>query len=137
MFQNVFIRLANKTRSIQTSVKYVNFLRVVGPLPVSARHLTDVKDARPFDTSLLEFLVCPLSKKQLRCKIDSEGSRSTSGTSTTGIKPIDTKSQDLDLQHCINIVFREYCSQYVFLIYSYHTGSHSLPIWTSLFCSCG
>ncbi|KAK6319958.1 hypothetical protein J4Q44_G00090650 [Coregonus suidteri] len=66
MFQNALRRLSNETRSFQTSVKYVHFLRGVGPLRVSARHLTDVKDAQPFDTSLLEFLVCPLSKKQLR-----------------------------------------------------------------------
>nr|ACO08812.1 preY, mitochondrial precursor [Oncorhynchus mykiss] len=66
MFQNALRRLCNETLRFQTSVKYVNFLRGVRPLPVSARHLTDVKDALPFDTSLLEFLVCPLSKKQLR-----------------------------------------------------------------------
>ncbi|KAK6317975.1 hypothetical protein J4Q44_G00112660 [Coregonus suidteri] len=41
-----------------------------GPLPVSARHLTDGKDAQHFDTSLLEFLVCPLSKKQLRYEVN-------------------------------------------------------------------
>uniref|UniRef100_A0A8C8IDV8 Protein preY, mitochondrial n=1 Tax=Oncorhynchus tshawytscha TaxID=74940 RepID=A0A8C8IDV8_ONCTS len=41
--------------------------RGVGPLPVSVRHLTVVKD---FHTSLLEFVVCPLSKKQLRYEVN-------------------------------------------------------------------
>ncbi|KAL0968550.1 hypothetical protein UPYG_G00268340 [Umbra pygmaea] len=66
MFQNVLRRLVNETRSIQSSTKSVSLLRCAGPLPVYGRDLTGGKDISSFDTSLLQFLVCPLSKKQLR-----------------------------------------------------------------------
>lgn len=68
MFQNVVRRLANETFSIKSAVNNVTFLRCIGPVSGTHRHFTDTKDdfTQTFDTSLLEFLVCPLSKRQLK-----------------------------------------------------------------------
>lgn len=68
MSQNALRRLATECRSFNRFVNIETFLR---PLHISARNLSGSggeKDAgkKPFDVSLLEFLVCPLSKKPLR-----------------------------------------------------------------------
>ncbi|XP_036400277.1 protein preY, mitochondrial-like [Megalops cyprinoides] len=71
MLQNAGRRVISIFRSFQKGSSYVSLSQGVRPLQVpSARTLTDdVKDSperQLFDTSLLEFLVCPLSKKPLR-----------------------------------------------------------------------
>lgn len=68
MFRYVFNRLVTETAGFH---RYVNNTPVVGRVrgaAVSLRSFSDVKDEAqpPFDTSLLDFLVCPLSKKPLR-----------------------------------------------------------------------
>ncbi|XP_008278453.1 protein preY, mitochondrial [Stegastes partitus] len=68
MFRNALSRLVTETVRPR---RYVTPGPVVQRLPPSsapARSFTDAKDeARPpFDASLLDFLVCPLSKKPLR-----------------------------------------------------------------------
>ncbi|KAK3535962.1 hypothetical protein QTP70_022863 [Hemibagrus guttatus] len=68
MSQNVLRRLATEYCSFNRCMNIRTFLR---PLQISERNLSGsggVKDAgkKPFDVSLLEFLVCPLSKKPLR-----------------------------------------------------------------------
>ncbi|XP_071380452.1 protein preY, mitochondrial [Centroberyx affinis] len=71
MFQNVLSRLATEAGRVQRCVKYAPLLRPVASAPVSVRSFTDVKDEaqQPFDTSLLQFLVCPLSKKPLKYEV--------------------------------------------------------------------
>ena len=68
MFQHALRRFTTETRSIQRFVRYAPSFHSVPSAFVSTRNFTDVKDVReqPFDTSLLDFLVCPLSKKPLR-----------------------------------------------------------------------
>ncbi|KAB5571619.1 hypothetical protein PHYPO_G00227130 [Pangasianodon hypophthalmus] len=68
MSQNALRRLATGYCSYNRFVNSTTFLR---PLQIWERNLSGsggVKDAgkKPFDVSLLEFLVCPLSKKPLR-----------------------------------------------------------------------
>ncbi|XP_068460164.1 protein preY, mitochondrial [Clinocottus analis] len=62
MFRSVVGRLVTETGRVRT-VAVAQRLTAV-----SCRSFSEVKDAeqQPFDGSLLEFLVCPLSKKPLR-----------------------------------------------------------------------
>ncbi|KAK2841828.1 hypothetical protein Q5P01_012028 [Channa striata] len=57
-----------ETVRISRYVKQGSLLQRITPASVLVRSFTDVKDEvqPPFDASLLEFLVCPLSKKPLR-----------------------------------------------------------------------
>ncbi|XP_031148379.1 protein preY, mitochondrial-like [Sander lucioperca] len=68
MFRNVFGRLLTETIRVHRCVKNAPLTQRAIPASFSARSFSDVKDEaqQPFDTSLLEFLVCPLSKKPLR-----------------------------------------------------------------------
>ncbi|XP_041795069.1 protein preY, mitochondrial-like [Chelmon rostratus] len=68
MFRNVFGRLVTETVRVHRYVKRAPLIRGETAAFVSVRSFSDVKDEvqEPFDTSLLEFLVCPLSKKPLR-----------------------------------------------------------------------
>ncbi|XP_044050067.1 protein preY, mitochondrial-like [Siniperca chuatsi] len=68
MFRNVSGRLVTETVRVHRCVKYAPFTQRVAAASVSVRSFSDVKDdeQQPFDASLLEFLVCPLSKKPLR-----------------------------------------------------------------------
>nr|XP_046250940.1 protein preY, mitochondrial-like [Scatophagus argus] len=68
MFRNVLGRLVTETVLVYRYVKKAPLIQRVTPVSVSVRRLSDVKDEvqQAFDTSLLEFLVCPLSKKPLR-----------------------------------------------------------------------
>ncbi|XP_029993272.1 protein preY, mitochondrial [Sphaeramia orbicularis] len=68
MFYNVLRRLAIEAGSVQRYVNSTAHIRRVGAVCVSVRRFTDVKDGAqpPFDASLLQVLVCPLSKKPLR-----------------------------------------------------------------------
>lgn len=68
MFRNVFGRvLTVNNRILRYGIKVPFVERVPAALP-SLRNFSDTKDEVPhsFDTSLLQFLVCPLSKKPLR-----------------------------------------------------------------------
>ncbi|XP_056908645.1 protein preY, mitochondrial [Takifugu flavidus] len=68
MFRNVFGRvLTVNNRILRYGIKVPFVERVPAALP-SVRNFSDTKDEVPhsFDTSLLQFLVCPLSKKPLR-----------------------------------------------------------------------
>uniref|UniRef100_A0A8C5AL96 Protein preY, mitochondrial n=1 Tax=Gadus morhua TaxID=8049 RepID=A0A8C5AL96_GADMO len=71
MFQHALRRLTTETRSIQRYVRYAPSFHSVPFAFVSTRNFTNVKDdgEQPFDTSLLDFLVCPLSKKPLRYEV--------------------------------------------------------------------
>lgn len=64
MFRNVLHRAVTETVCVHRYVKHAS----LNPASVSVRSFTGAKDEAqpPFDTSLLEFLVCPLSKKPLR-----------------------------------------------------------------------
>ncbi|XP_022601972.1 protein preY, mitochondrial [Seriola dumerili] len=68
MFRNVSGKLVTETVRVHRYVKHAPLIRRVTPSSVSVRSFTDVKDEAqpPFDASLLDFLVCPLSKKPLR-----------------------------------------------------------------------
>ncbi|XP_028455992.1 protein preY, mitochondrial-like [Perca flavescens] len=68
MFRNVFGRLLTEPIRVHSYVKNAPLIQRGTPASVPARSFSDVKDEvqQPFDTSLLEFLVCPLSKKPLR-----------------------------------------------------------------------
>ncbi|XP_049928272.1 protein preY, mitochondrial-like [Epinephelus moara] len=68
MFGNVLGRLVTETLSVHRYVRTVAVLQRVRAASVPVRSFSDVKDEvqQSFDTSLLEFLVCPLSKKPLR-----------------------------------------------------------------------
>lgn len=57
-----------ETVRVRRCVKYVPIVQRTAVAPVFVRSFTDVKDEvqQPFDTAVLEFLVCPLSKKPLR-----------------------------------------------------------------------
>lgn len=68
MSVNVCRRLVNKIISFRGSGSSALFLRGVTPLLTSERQRMFCESAGEvnFDTSLLEFLVCPLSKNQLR-----------------------------------------------------------------------
>ncbi|XP_037538575.1 protein preY, mitochondrial-like [Nematolebias whitei] len=64
MFKNVLSRLATETVRVHRHVRHTEFVKTLTPL----RSFTEAKDEAhpPFDSSLLDFLVCPLSKKPLR-----------------------------------------------------------------------
>ncbi|XP_032394254.1 protein preY, mitochondrial [Etheostoma spectabile] len=64
MFGRVFGRLLTETVRGPSGVKHAPLAQRAA----SARGVSDLKDEAqpPFDTSLLHFLVCPLSKKPLR-----------------------------------------------------------------------
>ncbi|XP_053175291.1 protein preY, mitochondrial-like [Scomber japonicus] len=64
MFRGVVGRLLTQTVGVHRSVKCAP----PAASSVSARSFADVKDEAqpPFDAALLDFLVCPLSKKPLR-----------------------------------------------------------------------
>ncbi|XP_034033074.1 protein preY, mitochondrial-like [Thalassophryne amazonica] len=68
MFHNVLRRLVTETVDVRRYANYTFLLRSLGAVSVSARSFSDVKDEaqQHFDVSLLDFLVCPLSKKPLR-----------------------------------------------------------------------
>uniref|UniRef100_A0A3Q3X3X6 Protein preY, mitochondrial n=1 Tax=Mola mola TaxID=94237 RepID=A0A3Q3X3X6_MOLML len=68
MFRNVLGRLVTETGCVRRYVVKALVTRKVSAASVSVRSFSDVKDevGQPFDVSLLEFLVCPLSKKPLR-----------------------------------------------------------------------
>lgn len=65
MFGNVLGRLVTETVRVR---RYAPLIQRTAPAAVFFRSLTDVKEEvqQAFDTSLLDFLVCPLSKKPLR-----------------------------------------------------------------------
>ncbi|KAM8751031.1 protein preY, mitochondrial [Acanthopagrus schlegelii] len=68
MFRNVLGRLVTDTARVHRYVKSAPVIHRLTPTSVSVRSVSDVKDEvqQAFDASLLEFLVCPLSKKPLR-----------------------------------------------------------------------
>uniref|UniRef100_A0A1A8IBM4 Protein preY, mitochondrial n=1 Tax=Nothobranchius kuhntae TaxID=321403 RepID=A0A1A8IBM4_NOTKU len=68
MFRNVLSRLVTETVRFDRHVKRTAFRQSLTSARVPVRSLTDAKDEvqPPFDSSLLDFLVCPLSKKPLR-----------------------------------------------------------------------
>ncbi|XP_040895225.1 protein preY, mitochondrial-like [Toxotes jaculatrix] len=72
MFRSVLGKVVTETVRVHRCLKHAPLTLRVGPSAVSVRGFADVKDeARPpFDTSVLEFLVCPLSKKPLRYEAD-------------------------------------------------------------------
>lgn len=65
MLGNVLGRLVTETVRVR---RYAPLIQRTAPAAVFFRSLTDVKEEvqQAFDTSLLDFLVCPLSKKPLR-----------------------------------------------------------------------
>ncbi|XP_054476219.1 protein preY, mitochondrial [Anoplopoma fimbria] len=68
MFRNVVGRLVTETGRVHRCVENAPLLQRLTAVSGSVRSFSDVKDEvqQPFDSSLLEFLVCPLSKKPLR-----------------------------------------------------------------------
>ncbi|XP_035521395.1 protein preY, mitochondrial-like [Morone saxatilis] len=70
MFGNVLCRLVTETAGVHRYVSRAPVIQrlTAAALPAPLRSFSDVKDEvqPPFDASLLEFLVCPLSKKPLR-----------------------------------------------------------------------
>ncbi|KAF3689209.1 Protein preY, mitochondrial Precursor [Channa argus] len=68
MFGNVFGSVVIRTSRVTRYVKQASLIQKITPATVFIRSFTGAKDEaqQPFDTSLLEFLVCPLSKKPLR-----------------------------------------------------------------------
>uniref|UniRef100_A0A1A8FRL8 Protein preY, mitochondrial n=1 Tax=Nothobranchius korthausae TaxID=1143690 RepID=A0A1A8FRL8_9TELE len=68
MFRNVLSRLVTETFRFNRHVKQTAFRPSLTSARVPVRSFTDAKDEvqPPFDSSLLDFLVCPLSKKPLR-----------------------------------------------------------------------
>ncbi|KAM9754828.1 protein preY, mitochondrial [Menidia menidia] len=67
MFRNVLSRAVTETVRFHRNVKNAPLVPTLTSARVAVRSFTDVKDEvqPPFDSSLLEFLVCPLSKKPL------------------------------------------------------------------------
>ncbi|KAM7396279.1 hypothetical protein PAMP_019331 [Pampus punctatissimus] len=68
MFRNVLGKLVTETVRVHRCVNYAPLTQRVTAASVSVRSFTAVKDEvqPPFDAVLLQFLVCPLSKKPLR-----------------------------------------------------------------------
>ncbi|XP_017284367.1 protein preY, mitochondrial [Kryptolebias marmoratus] len=68
MFKNVLSRLATESVRVHRHVKHTEFLKSFSAARVSVRSFTEAEDEAqpPFDSSLLDFIVCPLSKKPLR-----------------------------------------------------------------------
>ncbi|XP_075898904.1 protein preY, mitochondrial [Nelusetta ayraudi] len=68
MFRNVLGRLVTGTTRVHRYAKSAPVNQRTAVASVRARGLSDVTDevSQPFDTFLLEVLVCPLSKKRLR-----------------------------------------------------------------------
>ncbi|XP_072291836.1 UPF0434 protein Mmar10_2939 isoform X1 [Eucyclogobius newberryi] len=67
MFNHVLNRLSSGTVVIRRCVGQTLRVPAISPAVVPVRNFTDpVQDTAPFDASLLEVLVCPLSKKPLR-----------------------------------------------------------------------
>lgn len=69
MFFRVLRKLSTETAVVRSCFGHTFFARVTRPAVVPVRSFTDpVQDTAqpPFDASLLEVLVCPLSKKSLR-----------------------------------------------------------------------
>ncbi|KAF7651719.1 hypothetical protein LDENG_00106480 [Lucifuga dentata] len=68
MFHNVLSRFVTGTVRVRRCVGHAAFPRSLTVASVSVRRFTEVKDKEQqhFDTSLLQFLACPLSKKPLR-----------------------------------------------------------------------
>ncbi|XP_059190303.1 protein preY, mitochondrial-like [Centropristis striata] len=67
MFRTVLGRLVTETVRVPRYVNNAALIQTLNPGLVSVRSFSGVKDEeqQSFDTSLLEFLVCPLSKKPL------------------------------------------------------------------------
>ncbi|XP_077424247.1 protein preY, mitochondrial [Vanacampus margaritifer] len=68
MLRNVLCRFLIEPVFVQRNITYTPSVQAASSVFTSVRNFTDVKDEtqQAFDTSLLEFLVCPLSKKPLR-----------------------------------------------------------------------
>ncbi|XP_077372399.1 protein preY, mitochondrial [Festucalex cinctus] len=68
MLRNVVCRFLTEPFFVQRNRRHTPSLQAASSAFKSVRSFTDVKDGtqQAFDTSLLEFLVCPLSKKPLR-----------------------------------------------------------------------
>ncbi|XP_031724029.1 protein preY, mitochondrial [Anarrhichthys ocellatus] len=68
MFRSVVGRLVTETGRVPRCMRTTALTQRLTAVSVSARSFSDVKDEvqPPFDSSLLQFLVCPLSKKPLR-----------------------------------------------------------------------
>ncbi|MEQ2191683.1 hypothetical protein XENOCAPTIV_001065 [Xenoophorus captivus] len=68
MLKNVLSRLVRETVRVHLHVSAVPSIQTLTGCRVSVRSFAEVKDEvqPPFDSSLLEVLVCPLSKKPLR-----------------------------------------------------------------------
>ncbi|KAI7812047.1 protein preY, mitochondrial [Triplophysa rosa] len=67
MSQHALRRLITGVFNVQRSETYRSALRVGSCVKINKRCRSDeVKGSEEFDVSILEFLVCPLSKKQLR-----------------------------------------------------------------------
>ncbi|XP_076588184.1 protein preY, mitochondrial [Chaetodon auriga] len=68
MFRNVLGRLVTETVRVHRYVTRAPLIRREAAACVPVRSFSDVKDEvqQSFDASLLQFLVCPLSKKPLR-----------------------------------------------------------------------
>ncbi|XP_061578501.1 protein preY, mitochondrial [Cololabis saira] len=68
MFRNVWGRFLRETVRVRHHVKLAPSTQTSSPAGVVGRSFSAVKDeaSPPFDSSLLELLVCPLSKKPLR-----------------------------------------------------------------------
>ncbi|XP_051918181.1 protein preY, mitochondrial-like [Hippocampus zosterae] len=71
MLRNVLARFFTESFFVHRTVKYSPSIQASSSPFASVRNFTDVKDEsqQEFDTSLLEFLVCPLSKKPLRFEV--------------------------------------------------------------------
>ncbi|XP_034542208.1 protein preY, mitochondrial [Notolabrus celidotus] len=72
MFLSAVSRLVTQTARVHLYADCTPVIRRLTPSAVSVRSLSDLKDGaqQPFDTSLLQVLVCPLSKKPLRYDAD-------------------------------------------------------------------
>ncbi|XP_007558613.1 protein preY, mitochondrial [Poecilia latipinna] len=68
MLKNVLSRLVTETGRVHRHVNRASSIQTLTTCRVSVRSFAEVKDEvqLPFDSSLLEVLVCPLSKKPLR-----------------------------------------------------------------------
>lgn len=67
MFRYGLGRLVTEAAGVHRHVRNVPLARTQSAVQVSLRSFSEVKDEeQQFDTSLLDFLVCPLSKKPLR-----------------------------------------------------------------------
>ncbi|XP_037111004.1 protein preY, mitochondrial-like [Syngnathus acus] len=71
MLRNVLGRFLTESPLVHTNVRHKASIQAAVSVFTSVRSFTDVKDEtkQAFDTSLLEFLVCPLSKKPLRFEV--------------------------------------------------------------------